>query len=88
MTPNQLSHTAETSSLYIGDVPIGKVKFDTVLEYEFISNFKILQGVFNKHRIQKVNLHFLLSSISIINIAIDILDIITSMLYSLFPLKS
>lgn len=38
-------------SIY-GDVPLSKVKFNASLEHEYISNFKILQQSFNKHKIK------------------------------------
>ncbi|EPZ32520.1 Microtubule-associated Mapre1-like protein [Rozella allomycis CSF55] len=39
-------------SIY-GDVPMQKIKFDTILDYEIIQNYKILQNSFLQHRIQK-----------------------------------
>ncbi|KAJ3073367.1 hypothetical protein HDU98_001716 [Podochytrium sp. JEL0797] len=33
------------------DVPLKKVKFNAKNDYEYISNFKVLQSVFDKHRI-------------------------------------
>lgn len=45
------------SSLYfLGVIPLKKVKFSTKLEHEFIQNFKILQGSFNKVGADKVRL--------------------------------
>lgn len=35
-------------------IPLKKVKFQTELENEFISNFKILQGAFNKLKVDKI----------------------------------
>ncbi|KAJ3013708.1 UNVERIFIED_CONTAM: hypothetical protein HDU68_000575 [Siphonaria sp. JEL0065] len=34
------------------DVPLKKVKFNAKHEYEYIANFKVLQSVFDKHRIE------------------------------------
>ncbi|KAI9328739.1 calponin homology domain-containing protein [Obelidium mucronatum] len=39
-------------SIY-GNVPITRVKFQSDTEYDYISNFKILQSVFNKHKIER-----------------------------------
>lgn len=36
-----------------GDVPLQKVKFTTILEWEYINNFKVLQEAFTKHSIDK-----------------------------------
>merc|ERR1711990_275607 len=40
--------------LFPGSIAIKKVKFTTNLEHEFISNFKTLQGAFNKAGVDKV----------------------------------
>ncbi|PHZ16825.1 uncharacterized protein RHIMIDRAFT_286251 [Rhizopus microsporus ATCC 52813] len=37
-----------------GDVHMGKVKFETKHEYEYVSNYKILQHTFDKHKIDKI----------------------------------
>ncbi|SCU84043.1 LAFA_0D07690g1_1 [Lachancea sp. 'fantastica'] len=39
-------------SIY-GDVPMHRVKFHATAEYEFLTNFKILQSSFTKHRLEK-----------------------------------
>ncbi|KAJ3026108.1 UNVERIFIED_CONTAM: hypothetical protein HDU68_006186 [Siphonaria sp. JEL0065] len=36
-----------------GNVPITRVKFNSATEYDYINNFKILQSVFNKHKIER-----------------------------------
>ncbi|KAM3162023.1 hypothetical protein ACU8KH_04152 [Lachancea thermotolerans] len=35
------------------DVPMHRVKFNATAEYEFLTNFKILQSSFTKHRLEK-----------------------------------
>ncbi|KXN72264.1 hypothetical protein CONCODRAFT_77861 [Conidiobolus coronatus NRRL 28638] len=40
-------------SIY-GDLPLHRVKFDAKGEHEFLNNFKILQNVFAKHKVDKV----------------------------------
>lgn len=37
----------------VGGVPMGKVKFNALTEYDYIHNFKILQASFNKHKVNK-----------------------------------
>ena len=39
-----------------GDVPMSRVKFDARQEYEYLSNFKILQNYFKAKKIDKVSL--------------------------------
>ena len=36
------------------DVPLSKVEFNTIHEYEYITNFKVLQNAFAAHGIDKV----------------------------------
>jgi RP/EB family microtubule-associated protein len=38
----------------LSGVPLRKVRFHAKLEHEFVQNFKVLQGVFDAHSIQKV----------------------------------
>ncbi|XP_012252905.1 microtubule-associated protein RP/EB family member 1 isoform X4 [Athalia rosae] len=40
--------------LFPGSVPLKRVKFKTVLEHEYIQNFKILQGGFKKMNVDKI----------------------------------
>ncbi|CAO3598896.1 unnamed protein product [Absidia cylindrospora] len=40
-------------SIY-GNVAMNKVKFDTRQEYEYVGNFKVLQNIFDKHKIDKI----------------------------------
>ena len=40
--------------LFVGSVPIKRVKFRTNLEHEYIQNFKILQAAFKKMNVDKV----------------------------------
>merc|ERR1740131_649718 len=40
--------------LFPGSVPLKRVKFSTVLEHEYIGNFKILQGAFKKLAVDKI----------------------------------
>ncbi|KAI9207654.1 calponin domain-containing protein [Polychytrium aggregatum] len=44
-------HCQIVDSIY-RDVPLSKVKFNAKHEYEYVSNFKILQGAFDKHKIE------------------------------------
>ncbi|KAJ9059592.1 microtubule integrity protein mal3 [Entomophthora muscae] len=36
-----------------GDIPLTRVRFNATLEHEFITNYKILQQCFDKHKIKK-----------------------------------
>lgn len=38
----------------LDDVNMTKVKFDTKHEYEYVSNFKVLQHTFDKHKLVRV----------------------------------
>ena len=40
--------------IYIGSIPLKKVKFKTQLEHEYIQNFKVLQASFKKMNVDKV----------------------------------
>ncbi|KAI8843685.1 microtubule binding protein, partial [Chytridium lagenaria] len=40
-------------SVYAGDVPLTRVKFESKHEYDFVNNLKILQTGFNSHSIEK-----------------------------------
>jgi hypothetical protein len=44
-----------SQSLYTGDVPIQRLKFNARQEYEYLENFKILQKAFKQHQIDKVS---------------------------------
>ena len=48
------AHCQIMDAIYPGSVPLAKVKFDAKQEYEFVHNFKILQTVFDKQGIDKV----------------------------------
>ncbi|RUO96168.1 calponin homology domain-containing protein [Jimgerdemannia flammicorona] len=37
-----------------GDLSMNKVKFDTKHDYEYVTNYKILQSAFDKHKIDKI----------------------------------
>ncbi|EGF77899.1 hypothetical protein BATDEDRAFT_13492 [Batrachochytrium dendrobatidis JAM81] len=45
-----VAHCVIMDSIY-RDVPMSKVKFGAKHEYEYVSNFKVLQAVFDKHKI-------------------------------------
>jgi hypothetical protein len=40
---------------FVGDVPMTKVKVNANQEYQYITNFKVLQKAFKDHGIEKVN---------------------------------
>ncbi|CAD6571645.1 MAG: hypothetical protein TREMPRED_000334 [Tremellales sp. Tagirdzhanova-0007] len=48
-----LIHVIIVDSIYAGDVPLQRVKFNSKMEYEYLDNFKVLQKAFNTHRIDK-----------------------------------
>lgn len=37
-----------------GDIPLHKVNFKAIHEYEYVQNFKVLQEGFTRHRIDRV----------------------------------
>jgi len=37
-----------------GDIPVHKVNFKAIHEYEYVHNFKVLQEAFTRHRIDRV----------------------------------
>ena len=42
--------------MYVGDLPMARVKMNAKHEYEFIANFKVLQNFFKSKKIDKVRL--------------------------------
>lgn len=36
-------------------MPLNKVKFNAIHEYEYVANFKVLQDAFDRHHIDKVD---------------------------------
>jgi hypothetical protein len=52
-------------SIY-GDVPLHKVKFNTVQEYEYVLNFKIHQKTFKDHHVDKVPCYWCLKLLLIV----------------------
>jgi hypothetical protein len=57
---------------HAGDVPMTKVKVNANQEYQYITNFKVLQKAFKDHAIDKVSLSF--SSPTQLNSKITIAD--------------
>ena len=47
------AHCLIMDSIY-RDIPVSKVKFQAKHEYEYVSNYKILQSVFDRHKIDNV----------------------------------
>ncbi|KAH6566855.1 hypothetical protein BASA50_010762 [Batrachochytrium salamandrivorans] len=45
-----VAHCVIMDSIY-RDVPMSKIKFNAKHEYEYVANFKVLQSVFDKHKI-------------------------------------
>jgi hypothetical protein len=43
--------------LILGDVPMSRVKMNAKQEYEYLANFKVLQGIFKSRKIDKVSTH-------------------------------
>ena len=47
------AHCLIINSIY-GDVPVHKINFKAIHEYEYVHNFKVLQEAFTRHRIDRV----------------------------------
>lgn len=47
------AHCLILNSIY-GDLPVHKVNFKAIHEYEYVHNFKVLQEAFTRHRIDRV----------------------------------
>lgn len=52
-TGSGAAHCQIIDSIY-NDVPLSKVKFNTMHEYDYVANFKVLQNAFAAHGIDKV----------------------------------
>lgn len=51
------AHCLIIHSIY-GDLPVHKINFKAIHEYEYVHNFKVLQEAFTRHRIDRVVLIF------------------------------
>ena len=40
--------------IFVGDVPLHRVKFNANQEFQYVQNFKVLQSIFLKHQIANV----------------------------------
>eukprot|EP00466_Bigelowiella_natans_P020171 jgi/Bigna1/129275/aug1.8_g3983 len=47
------AHCQILDAIFPGKVPLTRVNFDAKYDYEFVKNFKVLQGVFQKMDVQK-----------------------------------
>jgi len=47
------AHAQIVDSIF-GDVPLQKIKFETRQEYEYLQNFKVVQGAMAAHNVDKV----------------------------------
>jgi hypothetical protein len=67
--PTGLSFAFPLLLLLAGDLPMSRVKFNARQEYEYLSNFKVLQNAFKSKKIDKVSsaLYRFLESASSLN---------------------